>query len=438
VKFFRQESRLPKITGIGDVILLRGIRRRSYNGTPVLVTTWNTAAAVFPATTIPDEKFEVGSTHPVIPHMNMPGTVPRKLTDEEQLYIIGIHKWAVEVIDLGGQIPTELARRPTSLATQGQPTAPTTKFRLLKDVSENAYYDLIGEVVRAWRNDSYTTIYFTDYTPNKRLQPITTAGEASDAGRDGDPYGFTSDIRSRKDWTGPTGQLCIQIFLWAPHCHWVNANVADGDIVFIRNVRIGTRNEDKYLRADLNQDIMHPDQVDIRKIKIKDQRYDDLMERRERYWAQKESQSEKKLSKKEKKKRRKERERAEKGASAGQQNQQPASDTEESDDDLLHKKPAAQRASNSNSESQHVRCLVVACLIALQSPAGAHSSRSSQSPTCSTRRTARTRRRKAGRCSCRSSTRTAVCACASSTSGRRRWRTLRGSLLSPRSWPTAC
>jgi len=353
VKFFKQETQLPKITGIGDIILLRQIKRTSFNGAPILTSSWNTQASVFPANTIPDDNFKAafGSSHLVIPHIDMPGRIPKRPSDEEQLYIIDLYKWATEVIDLSAQITTAPAVRPTNIAPRGQPTTSRTKFRLLKDVSENAYYDLVGEVVKLWRTDLYTTMYWTDYTPNKLVQPITTGNEAIEKDRDGDPYGFTSDIRSRKEWTGPTGQLCLQIFLWPPHSHWASHNVSEGDIVFIRNVRIGTRNNDKYLRADLNEDQRHPEQIDVRKMNTSDQRYRDLMDRRERYWAQKEIHSEKRLSKREKKKRKKEKERAEKNTAAGQQNQQTASDADESDDALPHKKPAVQRASNSNSKS---------------------------------------------------------------------------------------
>lgn len=316
------------------------------------MSTWNTEASVFPAATIPDENFKVayGSNHRVIPHVTTGGK-ERRPSDEEQLYIIGLHKWAKDTIHLPASMPIPSMPRHHINAniSSRDSTTPGNKFRLLKDVSDNAYYDLVGEIAKTWRTDLYTTIYFTDYTPNKQVQPITTGDEPFGADRDGDPHGYTSDIKSRKVWTGPIGQLCLQIFLWPPHSRWANDNLVEGDFVFIRNVRIGTRNNNKYLRADLNEDQRNPDQIDIRKINHNDKRCRDMISRRENYWVQREQQPEKRLSKKQKRRLEKKL-RAQEAAKSGQADNISDKENEESNGELPHKKPSALRTKNENGE----------------------------------------------------------------------------------------
>lgn len=322
----------------------------------MLTSTWNTQATVFPASTIPDETFTPAyvSDHLVIPHVTNPGRLDRP-SDEEQLYVIGLSKWAKETVDLSSiSVPICPRAQTNHVPMQKTATKPGNKFRLLKDVSENAYYDLVGEVVKIWKSDFYTTVYWTDYTSNKRVQPITTADD-HEPDRDGDPYGFTSDIRSRKDWTGPTGQLVLQIFLWRPHSDWANVHLAEHDFVFIKNVRIGVRDGKKYLRADLNEDQKHPDQIDIRKINLNDPRCQEMMARREKYWAEraeKEQPQEKRLSKRQKKElRRKEKLKAEQAAKVGRgSNIFDVLVGDDSNEELPHQEPSRVKAINGNSQ----------------------------------------------------------------------------------------
>lgn len=316
------------------------------------MSTWNTEASLFPAATIPEESFKAAysSDHLVIPHVTTGGK-ERRPSNEEQLYIIGLRKWAKESIDLSVSIPIPTGPHPqfNDLAPSRNSNGPGNKYRLLKDVSDNAYYDLVGEIVKTWKTDLYTTVYFTDYTSNKQVQPITTGDEPSGADRDGDPHGYTSDIRSRKEWTGPTGQFCLQIFLWPPHSRWANDNLREGDFVLVRNVRIGIRNNSKYLRADLNEDQRHPDQIDIRKINHNDKRCMDMISRRDNYWTQRERQPEKRLSKKQRRKLERKL-KAQEAAKSDQADSKSDKENEDSDEELPHKKPFALRSRNDNGE----------------------------------------------------------------------------------------
>lgn len=343
VKFFKPESKLPKVSGVGDVVLLRKVRRTHFNGTPLLMATYSTETLVFPAAMIPDPSFTAAyvSGHRVIDHFCMPDTARNPGVPEQQ-YIIALRSWGLEYLDIQSISAPSRTNLQSNAATSLNPAPLRPKFRLLKDIQDNGYYNLLGEVVRIWTSNCYTTIYWTDYTSNKLVQSIASGDEPTDIQRDGDPYGYTEGMSiKRKAWPGPTGNTCLQIFLWPPHSVWANNNITEKDLVFIKNVRIGTRNNVEFLRADLNEDQRYPDQIDIRKLKSSDPQCKEFLDRREKYWQQEQKPSEQ-LSKKEKKKRRKEKEKAKKAAKLAQQlDPFVAEDDENANIGLPHKKPSA-------------------------------------------------------------------------------------------------
>lgn len=343
VKFFKPESKLPKISGIGDVVLLRRVRRGQFNGAPLLKSGYATETLVFPAAKIPDPSFTAAyiSGHRVIDHFRMPDTA-RNPSDSEQQYVIALRSWGLENLDFQS-IPTAPRTSLQSNATLSpKPAFSGPKLRSLKDIHCNGYYDLVGEVVRVWTSSCYTTIYWTDYTSNKLVQSIASGDEPTNVQRDGDPYGYTEGMSiKRKAWPGPTGKMCLQIFLWPPHSIWANNNITEKDLVFIKNVRIGTRKDMEFLRADLNEDPKHPDQIDIRKLATSDPRCKEFLEHREKYWQQQEEcKPSEQLSRKEKKMRRKEKERALKASkSAKQVNSRFPDDEENTNVEPHYKKP---------------------------------------------------------------------------------------------------
>ena len=298
-----------------------------------------TETLVFPAAKIPDPSFTASSSgHRVIDHFRMPDTA-RNPTDPEQQYVIALRNWGLENLDfqsISAAPTTSLQSNPTPSLN---PVLSGPKLRSLKDIGVNRYYDLVGEVVRVWKSNCYTTIYWTDYTSNKLVKSIASGDDPTDVPRDGDPYGYTEGMSiKRKEWPGPTGNMCLQIFLWPPHSVWANDNIADWDLVFIKNVRVGTRNNMEFLRADLNQDAKHPDQIDIHKLATSDPRCKELLERREKYWQQQDRKPSEQLSKRERKKRRREKDKALK---ASKSDQQVNSNSEEKPNAALpHSKPS--------------------------------------------------------------------------------------------------
>jgi protection-of-telomeres protein 1 len=311
------------------------------------MSTYSTETLVFPAAKIPDPSFTAAYTsgHRVIDHFRMPDTA-RNPSDTEQQYVIALRNWALEQLDFQSISVAPRTSLQSNSAASLNPAFSGPKLRPLKDIHDNGYYDLVGEVVRIWMSACYTTIYWTDYTSNKLVQSIVSGDEPTDVQRDGDPYGYTEGMSiKRKAWPGPTGKMCLQIFLWPPHSTWANNNITEKDLVFIKNVRIGTRTNMENLRADLNPDQRHPDQIDIRKLKISDPRCKELLERREQYWQQAESKPSEHLSKKEKKKRKRERERALKALKSAQQvNSLFPGDDENTNSELHQKKPSALKA----------------------------------------------------------------------------------------------
>jgi hypothetical protein len=343
VKFFKPESKLPKVSGVGDVVLLRKVRRTEFNGTPLLMSTYATETLVFPAAKIPDPSFTAANTsgNRVIDYFRMPDTA-RNPSDPEQQYVIALRSWGLENLDFQYISAAPRTSLQSNAVASLNPVFSGPKLRSLKDILGNGYYDLVGEVVRVWKSNCYTTIYWTDYTSNQLVQSIVSGDEPTNVQRDGDPYGYTEGMSiQRKAWPGPTGKMCLQIFLWPPHSIWANNNITEKDLVFIKNVRIGTRPNTEFLRGDLNEDQKHPDQIDIRKLSTSDRRCTEFLERREKYWQQQERKPSEQLSKREKKKLKREKERALKASKSAQQvNSFFPEDEENTNVELPHKKPS--------------------------------------------------------------------------------------------------
>lgn len=117
------------------------------------------------------------------------------------------------------------------------------KFAVLKDVKEARFYDILGEVVRVYDNQSdrmdSVALYLTDYTANGHFYNYDGDDqELENPG--GDEFGYVINNRPKRKepWPGPPGKLTIQLTVYDHHAVIVREKVKVGDWVFIRNVRI--------------------------------------------------------------------------------------------------------------------------------------------------------------------------------------------------------
>lgn len=115
------------------------------------------------------------------------------------------------------------------------------KYSPLKDLEEDRYYNLLGEVVKKFEHGDKTTVYLSDYTANRRFYNYKSSDAARGASedRDGDEYGYTSKFADseEKDWPGPRGKLTIQLTLYDEHVASM-MNFQPQQWVEIRNVKV--------------------------------------------------------------------------------------------------------------------------------------------------------------------------------------------------------
>jgi hypothetical protein len=119
------------------------------------------------------------------------------------------------------------------------------KLSLIKDLQEQTYVDLIGEVVKIYpQNSEKVLLYLSDYTTNKMLPDHTPA--------DDDPESDTFYYRSRKKWTGPSGQMSLPVTLWEPHASFARERVTENDIVSLSFVHIKENRRNTTLEASMH------------------------------------------------------------------------------------------------------------------------------------------------------------------------------------------
>ncbi|GFF33223.1 protection of telomeres protein 1 [Aspergillus udagawae] len=275
IKYFKDnQSQLPPVR-VHDVILLRNITIRKFNGRPLGVAPDETTIpwAIFR----PEPGFV--DISPIC------GPVPFEPSYSEKSY-------ALSLIDKSSKFKSfrnasnEKTAPPTLHSVKSVVSAPQSnanrRFSLIKDVEEKTYVDLTGEIVKIFTNDSdKVALYLTDYTTNEGLHNYTI--DANKA-REGDEYAYLQ--HSKKQWQGPAGRMTLQITLWDPHASFAREHLKEGSIVRLRNVHIKrSRIEGAPLEAAMHCDRQHPDEMNIRLIDAEnDERGRELLRRRKGYW----------------------------------------------------------------------------------------------------------------------------------------------------------
>ncbi|KAG5291250.1 telomere-binding alpha subunit central domain-containing protein [Histoplasma capsulatum G186AR] len=273
--FQRCESDLPAPQQ-GDVVLLRQIKLRPYQGAVIgLCTQLDFSPWII---------FRQGSNPKVSPQVIMcPGT--RELMTTEKSYALSL---------IGAASTTATNNQPVQVRQTVAPAPPNPvitkpsiqrgrpKFSLIRDLSCGTFVDLVVQVVKTYAEDYQRfLLYVTDYTQNKQLFNYT----AEEGGpRDGDVYGYTS--RSRRTWPGPYGQMTLQVTLWEPHSYYARQNVKENDFVLLQNVNIKMGRVSGAMEGSLHTDRRFPEKVQV--IPINDNDSDEdvkkLVKRKIDYW----------------------------------------------------------------------------------------------------------------------------------------------------------
>jgi protection-of-telomeres protein 1 len=253
-------DKFPKITGVGDVALIRNFKLSPWGHRVDAVFTQRSGALVFPGNKIPvpalSEPVQAGKH--TLPYSAMFGT--KDPTIQEQIAVINLKAASMGSVQ-------QIQQYSSTASVRVAP--PPEKLCLIKDMDFLKYYDVRAQVINIYYNNmGAVDLKITDYTENKDLFRYVDP--------DDDDYGF-----QQISWEGPYGQFTISVTLYENNAIWARDNLAVGDYVFLRNMRTKMSQANK-LEGVLHQDRQRPNQIDIRKL-IKSSDIAEINRRREEY-----------------------------------------------------------------------------------------------------------------------------------------------------------
>lgn len=245
-RLFGTQDKLPKISGPGDVVILRRFKLSAWN---MRVDCFGniksrSGVLVFPVSRIPvpelSQAYQLGNQK--LHHEAMWGT--DELTIQEQMAVIHLKHAASGMTK---QVQQHAAITSSKAVAHD-------RFSLIKDLEFDKFYDVRALVVNTYYHGFGDTVDLkvTDFTPNDCLFYYA------------DPQSADSWMVNANDhWVGPYGYLTLGITLYDSNAAWAREHVSPGDFVFLRNMRTKMSQANK-LEGVLHQDRLRPTQVDIR------------------------------------------------------------------------------------------------------------------------------------------------------------------------------
>lgn len=138
-------------------------------------------------------------------------------------------------------------------------------FKVLKDVGEGVFCDIIVEIVKEpYDLGDKMSFWVSDYTENPFFYnfPIPNKNVKISDHQDGDPYGYVAKFNKKTDqepkkpeFGGPYGKKSLQITCWDPHVSAMrHEGMTKGTWVSIKNLQVkfgrDVSNLEGYLRED--------------------------------------------------------------------------------------------------------------------------------------------------------------------------------------------
>lgn len=133
------------------------------------------------------------------------------------------------------------------------------KFRLLKDVKDGEFCDIVAQIVRPpFDSGDRITLWVSDYTENPAFYNFSIGSDSASLGRDGDEFGYTTKFTTAAkttDWPGPYGKRSMQITCWDPHATVIREEKI-GLLAWVdaRNLHIKTGRNGSNLEGFLRED----------------------------------------------------------------------------------------------------------------------------------------------------------------------------------------
>ncbi|KAE8370090.1 hypothetical protein BDV27DRAFT_152501 [Aspergillus caelatus] len=238
VKYFKaNESQLPPVQE-SDVVLLRNLWIRNYNGKPLGIAgdRANVPWAIF--------RFD---PDPLCTNAPICGPAPFEPSYAEKRRCQSLLE-SISGLSEFRNVSDPQVTAPQSFTSQVsrsmQDARTQRKLTAIKDIREDTLVDLIGEVVKLYpQNSDKALLYLSDYTTNKKLQDHPSVD---------DDLGGDSFYRSRKKWTGPPGQMSLPVTLWEPHASFARENIKDNDIISLKYVHIKANRHNRTIEASMH------------------------------------------------------------------------------------------------------------------------------------------------------------------------------------------
>lgn len=260
-RIFKPASKFPKISGPGDVLIVRKAKLTDWRGRIECISDKSlTSITVFPSKMIPvpelSHAYQAGSQK--LPCDSTSGA-PQP-TIPEQMAVIHL-KHASRSSD------RQLQQHAVTITSK---TRTTKRDSLIKDLQLNTFADVRAQVVNMYRYGmgGQMDMKITDYTANDALFYYADPEKET---------GFVAD----RHWKGPYGYLVLNVTLYEENANWAAANLAVGEYVFIRNMRVKLSGSSK-LEGALHQDKLNPSQIDIRVLRSATD-IEEINKRREEY-----------------------------------------------------------------------------------------------------------------------------------------------------------
>lgn len=262
-RIFRPRPELfPKISGLGDVAIIRNFRIDTWGlqTSCVYAVALRSGVLVFPAAQIPkpnlSQAYLQGSQQ--LPHSAISGT--KEPSPLEQHAVILLKSSAPDLVQ-----QVQQQHGPTFSVTP----AKRDRLSLIKDLNFDSYHDIRAQVVNIYRNNfGNVEMKVTDYTSNDALYLYPELD---------DPMNWNPD----KTFTGPYGQLTLSVILYGNNAVFTTDHLARGDYVFLRNVHTKISPAGK-LEGALHEDRQYPNHIDVKRL-LNDSDIDEIKAREEAY-----------------------------------------------------------------------------------------------------------------------------------------------------------
>ncbi|MCJ1465749.1 hypothetical protein MMC07_004368 [Pseudocyphellaria aurata] len=269
VRFFNKEIQsLPKFQGTGDVVILRGVKIKSFSGMTIALSSYSTTWLVFPANSIPKQAH---SKFLQIRHEKDPRV--RVVSTAQMLYAVFLcNSQDRSTFKTIAMTPAQECTISVSEPAPAMPLQRREKFSLIKDLQIDRFYDLVGQVVKIYPSNDCVELSITDYTANQLLYNYEWGGVGGgDDSREGDEFNYTRRNLTKKAWPGPFGRMTLMVTLWPPHSYFAQSDVKEQQFVLLQNVRIKF-SKDAKVEGSMHTDARYSDKIGV--VVLKDFTYD--------------------------------------------------------------------------------------------------------------------------------------------------------------------